>query len=109
MGMSIELKETKPLELTLNLAKLTNKDSWRWKARQTIKRIRKHILKEFKRRGTIKIDPEINSYILKNGMHNVPRKIRVRLEREQSGKEGVLYNLSLADIQEFNVGTVKEE
>merc|ERR1712035_33957 len=104
MGMSVELKEMRPLEMTLNLAKLTAKDSWRWKAKQCIKRIRKFILREFKKPGTIKIDEEINKYILKNGMHNIPRKMRVVLKREINDKDSkMLYLLSLNESQEFNV------
>lgn len=108
--MSVELKEMTPLEMTLNLAKLTQKDSWRWKAKQCIKRIRKFVLREFKKPGTVKIDEEINKFILKNGMHNIPRKMRVKLSREISDKDSKLvYSLELCESQEFNVGTVKEE
>lgn len=108
--MSIELKESKPLEFTLNLASLTKNDSWRWKAKQSIKRIRKFILREFKRPGAVKIDPEINTFILKNGMRNIPRKIRVRLEREISDKDAsMVYKLALVECPQFNVGTIKEE
>merc|ERR1711980_19467 len=105
MGMSIELKETRPLEMTLNLASLTKKDSWRWKAKQSVKRIRQFILREFKKKGAVKLDPEINTFILKNGMHNIPRKMRVRIEREISDKDSsLIYKLSLVECQEFNVG-----
>ncbi|KAF7692248.1 60S ribosomal protein L31 [Cucumispora dikerogammari] len=107
--MSINLKESSPLEMTLNLASLTKGDSWRWKAKQCIKRIRQHILREFKRPGSVKIDPEVNTFILKNGMHNIPRKIRIKLEREISDKDSQLvYKVGLVECEKFSVPTIKE-
>ena len=35
----------------------------------------------------VRIDPMVNKYVWNRGIHNVPRRIRVRLSRKMSGEE----------------------
>ena len=35
----------------------------------------------------VRIDPMVNKYVWNLGVHNVPRRIRVRLSRKVSGEE----------------------
>ncbi|KAG0416497.1 60S ribosomal protein L31, partial [Dictyocoela roeselum] len=77
----------RPLEMTINLKKITKNDSWRWKSKQCIKRIKKFMQKYFKTESTVMIAPDLNKAIWERGMHKVPSRIRVRVERDADRKD----------------------
>lgn len=81
------IKDYKPLELTLNIRKLTKNDSWRWKTKQAMKRIKKFVLKYYKTEADVVISPELNKEMFKHGMKNPPSKVRVRIEPTVSAKD----------------------
>ncbi|KAG0442086.1 60S ribosomal protein L31 [Dictyocoela muelleri] len=85
--MTTDLKERRPLEMTINLRKITKNDSWRWKSKQCIKRIKKFMQKYFKTESEVMIAPDLNKAIWEKGMHKVPSRIRVRVERDMHRKD----------------------
>lgn len=85
--MATAIKDYKTLELTLNIRKLTKNDSWRWKTKQAIKRIKKFITRYYKLEADVVISPELNKEMFKHGMKNPPSKVRIRVEPTVSNKD----------------------
>lgn len=81
------IKDYKPIELTVNIHKLTRNDSWRWKARQAVKRLKKFIRKYYKTDADVMISPELNKEIFKHGMKNPPGRVRIRVDSAVSSKD----------------------
>lgn len=84
------VKDYKTIELTLKIRKLTENDSWRWKTKQAIKRIKKQILKHYKLSACdadVSISPELNKHMFSRGMKNPPKKVRVRVEASTSARD----------------------
>ena len=106
------MRDEAPIETTINLRKITKNDPKRWKAKFAIRRIKKLISKQFRKEANIKISVDLNTYILKNGMTNIPQKVRVRVEKvtDETDANKVSFNLDLVETGSFNnLKTVRVE
>lgn len=105
--MSNPMKDFRTIELTINIRKITHNDSWRWKTKQAIKRIKQHLLKYYKLSNTdadISIAPDLNKYLFSRGMKNPPKRIRVKIEPGTSRKDA---NRRVFRVSQIVVGSFK--
>lgn len=79
--MNNTLSENKVIEMTINLKKLTNNVSWRYKAPHGVRNIKRLIQKTFNTKEDVLIAPDLNKALWVRGMKNIPGKVRVRIER----------------------------
>lgn len=101
------MKDYKTIDLTINIRKITNNDSWRWKTKQAVKRIKQHILKYYKLDECdvdISLSPELNKHLFSRGMKNPPKKVRVRIEASTSRKDA---NRRAFRVSQIVVGSFK--
>ncbi|KCZ75584.1 hypothetical protein H311_03439, partial [Anncaliia algerae PRA109] len=87
----------------LNIKKLAKNASWRYKASSAIKCIRKFVQKQFKCKDEVLLAPDVNKRVFCNGMHNIPNKIRIRVERGPSNKDPLknVFKVSLVNVNTF--------
>ncbi|KRH91784.1 60S ribosomal protein L31 [Pseudoloma neurophilia] len=105
--MTNPMKDFKTIDLTINIRKITQGDSWRWKTKQAIKRIKQHLLKYYKLTKSdadVSLAPELNKHIFSRGMKNPPKKIRVRVEPSTSRKDA---NRRVFRVSQIIVGGFK--
>lgn len=93
----------KAVEMTINLGKLARKASWRYKAPKCIYYLKKFIQNQFKSENDILIAPEVNKYIWRHGIKNIPKRMRIKVERRPSNKNPELnvFRVCLVDVNTF--------
>jgi large subunit ribosomal protein L31e len=88
-------------DYTIHLSKRIHRIQFKRRAPRAIKEIRKFAIKAM---GTndVRIDSELNRFIWKSGVKNVPTRVRVRLSRKRNDDEEAkekLYTLAqLVDV-----------
>merc|ERR1719473_1317813 len=87
-------------EYTINLHKRCHKVSFKKKASKAIKMIKKFAKKAM---GTdiVKIDAGLNKYIWSKGIRNIPRRVRVRIQRKLNEEKE--QNIFLSHVFHVNV------
>lgn len=97
------LSENKTIEMTVNLKKVTNNVSWRYKAPFAIRNIKRLIQKNFHSQDEVLIAPELNKAVWVRGMKHVPNKVRIRVERGPCTKnpEKNVFRVSLVIVGGF--------
>ena len=86
-----EKKEAKELQaitrtLTVNLHKLVHGIKFKKKAPRAVKEIKKLATKNMFTKD-VRIDPDLNKEIWKNGIRNLPRRINIIVERKKNEEE----------------------
>ena len=79
--------QEKSIDATVNLHKVAHKISFKKKAPRAIREIVAYAQKTM---GTsdVRIDTELNKFIWSNGIRNIPRRVRVRLQKRKNEEEG---------------------
>ncbi|KAM0688190.1 60S ribosomal protein L31B [Conglomerata obtusa] len=97
------LRESKIVELTINLKKITNNVSWKYKAPFAVRNIKRLIQKNFHSEDEVLIAPELNKAIWVRGMKHVPKKVRIRVEKGPCTKnpEKSVFRVSLVIVGGF--------
>ena len=70
-------------DYTIHLHKLCHKTQFKKKAPKALSEIRKFAAANMKTED-IRVDPEVNSWVWNQGIRNIPRRIRVRLQRKKN-------------------------
>lgn len=101
--MNNTLSENKIIEMTINLKKLTNKVSWRYKAPHGVRNIKRFMQKTFNTSEDVLIAPELNKALWVRGMKKIPGKVRVRVQRGPCTKNPAnnVYRVSLVIVGSF--------
>ena len=97
-------------EYTINIHKRTHKHTYKQKAPRAMREIRKFAESTMFTKD-VRIDTSVNKLVWSKGIHGVPRRIRVRLERkkndDEEAKEKVYTLVSVADATSLRgLGTV---
>lgn len=73
-------------DYTIQLSKRVHKKQFKKKAPRAVKKVREFAEKAM---GTkdVRIDTELNKFLWKNGVKNVPTRVRVRLSRKRNEDE----------------------
>lgn len=91
-------------DYTIHLSKRTHKTTFKSKTPKAIKEIRKFAEKTMKTKD-VRIQPDVNKFIWKQGVRNPPKRIRVRLSRKRNEDEDAdekLYTLvQLVEVSSF--------
>ncbi|KAA6389161.1 MAG: putative 60S ribosomal protein L31 [Streblomastix strix] len=98
-------KGPKAIELTIHLHKALHDTQFKKRANRAIKTIRGRAKKLLRTRD-VRIDPQVNGYVWKNGIRNVPNRIRVRFERKINDKEDAkdkyFVEVKFLDVKSFH-------
>ncbi|KAM0676341.1 60S ribosomal protein L31B [Gurleya vavrai] len=97
------LRENKIIEMTINLKKITNNVSWKYKAPHAVRNIKRLIQKNFHSKDDVLIAPELNKAIWVRGMKHVPNKVRIRIEKGPCTKnpENNVFRVALVIVGGF--------
>lgn len=92
-------------DYTINLHKRTFGISFKQRAPRAIKEIVKFTQKHM---GTndVRLDPQLNKEVWKQGVKNPPRRLRLRISRKRNDEEGAKEKL-YSYVQAVNVANVK--
>ena len=84
----IEKKTVTPAarDYTINLHKRCHKTQFKKKAPKALTEIRTFAVKNMQT-DDVRIDPEVNRFIWRQGIRNIPRRIRVRLSRRKNEED----------------------
>ena len=97
-------------DYTINLHRLCHKLPFKKRAPRMIREIKKFAQKNMLTQR-VKVSTEVNKYIWKRGIRNVPRKIRVRLMRVKNEEDindgGLITEVKLLKVSSFK-GLVTE-
>ena len=101
------VKELQPAcrDYTINVHKMLQNIAFKKRAPRCVRQIKKFAYKEMKTED-VKIDTGLNRAIWVNGIRNVPRKIRVRIQRKRSEDEDAK-NKFFSLVQHVPVSTFK--
>jgi large subunit ribosomal protein L31e len=94
-------------DYTIHLSKRIHKMQFKRRAPRAIKEIKKFAEKAM---GTkdVRVDSSLNKYVWKNGVRNVPTRVRVRLSRKRNEDEEADEQLyTLAQLIEIGTGGFK--
>ncbi|KAK8825975.1 60S ribosomal protein L31 [Blastocystis sp. ATCC 50177/Nand II] len=86
--MPAEKKEMTPVvrEYTINLNKACHKVAFKRRAPRCMDVIRKFAQKAMCTED-VRIDPTVNQYVWSKGIHNVPTRIRIQLDRQVNNED----------------------
>ena len=73
-------------DFTLNLKKRLHKIQFKKRGKRAINEIRRFAQKEMWTKD-VRIDTELNHYVWKNGIRNVPDKVRIRVSKKKNQDE----------------------
>lgn len=101
--MASSITKNKTIEVTVNIKRIAKKVSWRYKAAKAIRNLRIYVQKTFKSKDEVLISPDVNKRVFCNGMHNIPKKMRVRIERTPCNKDPSksVFKVSLVNVNTF--------
>merc|ERR1719265_1640983 len=86
-------------DYTINLHKRCNKITFKKKAPRAMEEIKKFVSKVM---GTfmVKIDPSLNKFIWSKGIHNIPRRVRIRISRKlNEGEEKEIFYSFVSHVE----------
>ena len=92
-------------DYTVNLHKLCHKTQFKKKAPKALSEIRKFALANMKT-DDVRIDSEVNSFVWSQGIRNIPRRVRVRMQRKKNEGEDA-GNKFYTEVKLIHVDTFK--
>ena len=92
-------------DYTINLHKLCHKTQFKKKAPKALDQIRKFANASMKT-DDVRIDSEVNQWVWHQGIRNIPRRIRVRLQRKKNEGEDA-GNKFFTEVKLLHVDTFK--
>eukprot|EP00826_Nyctotherus_ovalis_P017473 TRINITY_DN15152_c0_g1_i1.p1 TRINITY_DN15152_c0_g1~~TRINITY_DN15152_c0_g1_i1.p1 ORF type:complete len:124 (-),score=59.71 TRINITY_DN15152_c0_g1_i1:132-503(-) len=81
-----DLNKEMTRDFTLNLKKRLYKIQFKKRGKRAVNEIRRFAQKQMWTRD-VRIDTELNHYIWKNGIRNVPDKVRIRVSKKKNQDE----------------------
>ena len=92
-------------DYTINLHKLCHKTQFKKKAPKALDQIRKFAATNMKT-DDVRIDTEVNQWVWNQGIRNIPRRVRVRLQRKKNEGEDA-GNKFFTEVRLLHVDTFK--
>eukprot|EP00831_Metopus_contortus_P056317 TRINITY_DN480_c0_g1_i11.p1 TRINITY_DN480_c0_g1~~TRINITY_DN480_c0_g1_i11.p1 ORF type:complete len:151 (+),score=30.86 TRINITY_DN480_c0_g1_i11:76-528(+) len=92
-------------DFTINLKKRLYKIQFKKRGKRAVRELRKFASKQM-RVQDIRVDTDLNQFLWKRGIRNIPDKVRVRISKkkneDEEAKEGFFCTVQHVDVEDFS-------